>query len=461
MAELRKLENNYSKDYREAFEDLATLMFCTYLGLPHGVNRRINQKGIESDPVTIDGKVYAYQAKYYDASTRLYEKKADFINSIEAARKKGVTNLLFFVNKNLPDTDNKSDEEPQYIKDINKAAKGNGKKTEVVLDWWTLSKIETTLDRDEYCYIQRIYLGGISGETGCLPFYDYIYNQFYGDSENQLYGNVPLRDFYIETTVNVKDENDKNQSVRKFIETWLENDGSIAVISGEPGHGKTSLCKKAMCDFYKDGWLAGKVSNVFCFSLNPANTDALANDGFYLYSLLSWGEDRKSSEQVIKKKDCENALVFFDGFDELLEWHPRFDLKTFIREYIVRFQKYSKAHIIITSRNMAVESNKEAYEIEKGVCVPIIRLQLLTRVQQIEWIEKCIDYNKEAMSNELESHRIKGELKRSEHELEEYLKHYKQFSANDKLQTLLGIPIIFRMIVAARYLPKNRVIKVL
>ena len=40
----------------------------------------------------------------------------------------------------------------------------------------------------------------------------------------------------------------------------------IAVICGEPGHGKTSLCQKAMCDFYKNGWLATRVSNVFCFS---------------------------------------------------------------------------------------------------------------------------------------------------------------------------------------------------
>jgi hypothetical protein len=71
MADLRMLETNYPKDSRAAFEDLCTLLFCMELGLSHGVNRRINQRGIESDPVRVGDRVYAYQAKYYDAVTRL------------------------------------------------------------------------------------------------------------------------------------------------------------------------------------------------------------------------------------------------------------------------------------------------------------------------------------------------------------------------------------------------------
>ena len=47
------------------------------------------------------------------------------------------------------------------------------------------------------------------------------------------------------------------------LETWVTGEKTISVISGEPGHGKTSLCRKAMCDFYKKGWLSGKVSNEF------------------------------------------------------------------------------------------------------------------------------------------------------------------------------------------------------
>ena len=67
MVEIKQIESMYSKDYREVFEDIANLMFCTELGLEKGVNRRINQRAIESDPVLINGKWYAYQAKYYEA----------------------------------------------------------------------------------------------------------------------------------------------------------------------------------------------------------------------------------------------------------------------------------------------------------------------------------------------------------------------------------------------------------
>lgn len=71
MAELKELEYRFSKKYQDVFEDIATLIFCTEIGLSKGVNKRVNQKAIESDPVSINEKIYAYQAKYYEASTKL------------------------------------------------------------------------------------------------------------------------------------------------------------------------------------------------------------------------------------------------------------------------------------------------------------------------------------------------------------------------------------------------------
>lgn len=458
MAELRKLEIIYSKNYHTAFEDLSTLIFCTYLGLQQGVNRRINQKGIESDPVTIGNKKYAYQAKYYEAATRLRDKKFDFINSIETARQKGVTHLLFFINKDLPDTINQTREESKYLKEINKVAEGSDKETSVVIDWWTLSRIESCLDMPKYKHIQQIYLCNKEIDTkGYSLFYDYIYKQFSSESENELFGNVSLLDFYIEPTVNEKDAKGYNKTVRVFLESWIEQNESIAVICGEPGHGKTSLCWKAMCDFYKKGWLSGKVSNVFCFSLNPSNTEALANDSFYLYRLLSWGDDRESPEQRIKKEECQNALIFFDGFDELLEWHPRFNLKNFIEEYIISFQRNTGARIIITSRKMAVNPISEVYEFANRIRVPIKELQLISKDQQIRWIERYIDHYHKRLSAQLE-HSAQYPIKYSEDEylaLVQYLEKYKQVIADGNLRELLGVPIIFRMIVMAQYLPQK------
>lgn len=456
MAELRRLEINYSKDYHTAFEDLSTLIFCTYLDLEHGVNRRINQKGIEADPVSIGNRTYAYQAKYFDAATSLVDKKRDFINSIEAARQKGVTHLLFFINKDLPDTNSQTNEEPLFLKKINEFADGDDNNNPIKLEWWTRSNIETSLDMPRYRYIREIFLCGTdSNIAGYSSFYNYIYDRFSKVVENELYGNVSLLDFYIEPFIT--DDYGRNLSVREYIESFKDDKKIIAVICGEPGHGKTSLCQKAMCDFYKNGWLATRVSNVFCFSLNPANTDALAHDSFYLYSLLSWGDDRKSPDQRIKKDACNNALIFFDGFDELLEWYPELSLNSFINDYIVPFQKETNAHVVITSRNMAVEPFTRIYEsFIKDHSVSIKKLQLITKDQQIKWIKQYIRNRNSLLLTESvqNNHKKRKEIENELREINKYLEDFMLLNIYDQLRDLLGIPIIFRMMVFARYLPK-------
>lgn len=142
---LEELRTTFPGNPSKAFEDMCTLMFCTKLGLSHGVNRRINQMGIESEPVRIGNKVYAYQAKFYGPNTALSEHKGDLIKAIKAAREEGVTDLMLFINKDKPDKkrskeepdnrlpkdepDNKpsKDERPKeykYMIEINAAAKG-------------------------------------------------------------------------------------------------------------------------------------------------------------------------------------------------------------------------------------------------------------------------------------------------------------------------------------------------
>ena len=446
MAELKKLEYKYSKGYETAFEDLATLMFCAELGLSHGVNRRINQRGIESDPVVIGSKTYAYQAKYYEASTTLSSHKKDLINSIHEARAKGVTDLMFFINKDLPDTNYKTDEEAKYIKEIQDAAKGGLGEFSITLDWWTLSKIETSLGQPKFRHINDLYFGDFTKGDDYSAFYEYIYKVFSDIPKNSLFGNMSLSDCYIESTILI---NDTEQNVREYLETWVTSEDNISVICGEPGQGKTSLSRKAMCDFYKKGWLTGKVSNVFCFSLNPATTNALANDTFTLDDLLSWGRNRKDPDHKIKAKSCRDALIFFDGFDELLEWYPKLNLKSFIENEIVPFQEDTGSHIIVTSRNMAVAMGLPSCFLDNGVKIPILKLQLITSTQQIEWIQHYINHCRKNSPDKAKS-------------LENYLEKYQTIIDDKKLRDILGIPSIFRMIVDAEYLPagKQTIIKI-
>ena len=434
MAELKSLEYQYSKDYKEVFEDIATLMFCVDLKLSHGVNRRINQKAIESDPVLIDGKSYAYQAKYYEPSTKLSQHKKDLIECIKGAADENVTNLYLFMSKNLPDKNHETGEETQFLKDIEATAK----ECNITLDWWSRSKIESSLDLYPFRNVREIYFRNRDdGNPNFAGFYSYIYKRFSESPEGKLFGNISLQQCYIEPSVDI---NGKTQTVHEYLESWVDSEERISVICGEPGHGKTSLCHKAMCDFYKKGWLTGKVSNVFCFSLNPARTNALANDSFNIYSLLSWGNDRTDREHILKEIDCKNALIFLDGFDELIEWYPKFNLRHFIESEITPFQEETGSHIIITSRSMAVDPSANVCHLQDGRNIPIRRLQLITKDQQIEWIQRYIVY-----CNEYSASKAR--------DLEGYLDSYKRLDENGDLEKVLGIPIIFRLIVDTQYLP--------
>ena len=274
-------------------------------------------------------------------------------------------------------------------------------------------------------------------EKDIQSFYEYIYEEFAKTPKSNLYGKISLKDGYIEPMIYI---DGKTQSVRKYLESWVGTESTITVISGEPGHGKTSLCWKAMCDFYKNDWLKDKVDNVFYFSLNPVKTEALNNNSFNIYKLLSWGDNRTNKDRLLDENDCKNALIFFDGFDELLEWRPGFSLIRFIEDEIVPFQEATGSHVVITTRNMAISPNCSILELTDETCVPINRLQLITKKQQLHWIKSLIKLSRKTSPEKTAA-------------LNEYYNNYKWIPEDSELEKMLGIPIIFRMIVEARYLP--------
>lgn len=294
-------------------------------------------------------------------------------------------------------------------------------------------------------------------------FYEYICEKMtHVSSVCKLYGSFSLLESYIEPTINdrngigqsVKATNEiekitinsmigHNQTVKEYLETWIKGNDYLTIICGEPGHGKSSLCYKAMYDFYIERWLSNYVENVFCFSLNPAGTGSKAvSDQQILVdfnALLSWGDDGKRQEsyrQIGDIETCQNALIFLDGFDELLEWLPGFTMEEFLEvvlDYIERFSDDKKPHIIITTRKMAISQNKEAYSLSKDIRIPIKELNLISETQQYEWI---LRHSSRSYYNW-------------------YTRMYSNLKPKDELKKILGVPIIFRMIVVAEYKPKG------
>ena len=248
-----------------------------------------------------------------------------------------------------------------------------------------------------------------------------------------VYGDIPLCEGYLVPHINV----DGNRvSVHSFIEEWIISDRRILILFGEPGHGKTIFSWKAVYDFYKNGWLYNNVDNVYNFSLNPVYTSIVHDSTLTITPLLSWGFER---QERFEKKDCYNSLIIFDGYDELADCNNYIDFELFIQS-IKRFQKTTNSYIIITSRKMAISRNLRDGHVFGDINISAFELQPISRQEQIEWIDK---YKKYSISKNPENAAFNWNA---------YIKSFAEMLANTNYNVIIGIPAVFRMIVASQYL---------
>lgn len=217
-------------------------------------------------------------------------------------------------------------------------------------------------------------------------------------------------------------ENEPEEKILDTIEEWSEEESSgVMLIHGEPGHGKTTLCRKAVYEHYLERFCKDK-TNVFWFRLNPAYSDIIDKDGeLVLEKAFCWG-DIKSQRKKISLKENEDAyrgsIIFLDGYDEL-----KVQAKSRLRDFIDTVEDYAEdyqIHFVVTARTRSVED--ELYELE----IPILQFAQMTKKQQMNWIHK-----------------------RSE--LHEYEKKFvKLRESSEEMEEMLGIPILFRMVVEAK-----------
>ena len=455
MAELKHLEYTYSKDYREVFEDIANLMFCTELGLEKGVNKRINQRTIESDPVCIGEKRYAYQAKYYDASTKLSAYKQDLITCVKGAASRNVTDLFLYINKNLPDTDPDTGEEAEYIREIEDVASRHS----VILHWYTLSMIEVSLDMPKYAHIKKLYFG-FGKDIG--DYYEYVVKLYKKPSTgNRLLGEESLSELYIPLYYyKTKYEfGDVEQLIDDFIST--ENSGVLWIV-GEPGHGKTSMCIKAVADYVSKKRYQ-QARGVFWFRLNPQGVwEMVKPKKLALDKVFSWGRITGNRSNMIDPGEIEGSLVFLDGFDELkssLDVHGISNEQFY--EQVNQLAREYQMHIVVTSRTRALEQEvfykEEILRQGNGELIchfhdgsscnnSVKLLAPLTQRQQTEWVNNLLEYRK---NNNIDIA-----------ELEEYIRDsFPLLQADMAVSGLLEVPVMLRAIVENKYVftSENRV----
>ena len=254
-------------------------------------------------------------------------------------------------------------------------------------------------------------------------FYNSIGEEFTEEKDNSsvdLLGSESDDSAYIEQYITTKSE---RQSVLTFLSNWFaKRRYGTLLICGEPGHGKSLLCKKAVVEFKRENFLKGKAKNVLFVSLNTGENPGIIQGNEVIFdNMLSWGPIR---EHRFKFEDCRESLLFMDGFDEFIDEAKKADIKDIVSfmNTVEKIAKSYKIHIVVLSRSIAVQKDLN----DQDICNKSFVLTPITKEQQTEWVNarnNYIDYNDTLM----------------------------KLQEDKDMSVLLGIPLLFRMIVHTHF----------
>lgn len=256
------------------------------------------------------------------------------------------------------------------------------------------------------------------------PFYEYIENEFTEGKTGEfkkLVGDKSDDKTYIDAYV-LTDSG--SIPALSCLEEWYKKDKSgIMLIYGEPGHGKSQLCNKAVVSFHRKSFLKGIARNVLSISLNTRENRRIIESGnVYLENALVWDKRKQHSFSF---EDCQESLLFMDGFDEFIDEAENTNIEeiwSFMNE--IRKIAYSnEMHIVVLSRTIAVQSWLERLRKEEYPC---FALAPLTEEQQDEWLLQ------QGVNTD-------------------YIETFHSIRENQNMKELLGVPLLFRLIVHNRF----------
>ena len=251
-------------------------------------------------------------------------------------------------------------------------------------------------------------------------YYEYTIKEIYRKQGFKLVGEDALSDGVYMDAYSMEHSDEK---ILKTIEQWSREDKSrVMLLHGEPGNGKTTLCRKAVYEFNQGRFCKDK-TNVFWFRLNPAYCDIITDRKFVLGNAFCWGKTKDERRMIsldTYEDEYKNSVIFLDGYDELkAQLH---DAHKNLRDFItaaenIAFPNNYNMHIVITTRTRSLED--EGY-----IGIPTLEFAPISEERQDAWIEK----NASGYKEDFEALR----------------------ASSEEMREMLGIPILFRMVVHAR-----------
>ena len=251
-------------------------------------------------------------------------------------------------------------------------------------------------------------------------YYEYTIKEIYRKQGFKLVGEDALSDGVYMDAYSMEHSDEK---ILKTIEQWSREDKSrVMLLHGEPGHGKTTLCRKAVYEFNQGRFCKDK-TNVFWFRLNPAYCDIITDGKLVLENAFCWRKTKNERRMIsldTYEDEYKNSVIFLDGYDELkAQLHDAHkNLQDFITEAEnIAFPNNYNMHIVITTRTRSLED-------EGNITIPSLQFAPISGERQDAWIEQNAPDYKEDF---------------------DVLR-----ASSEEMREMLGIPILFRMVVHAR-----------
>ena len=277
------------------------------------------------------------------------------------------------------------------------------------------------------------------------------------ESEEEVFGRYKMVQAYANAFAK-EDGSDKTQAMLDYVEKWyygIQSDkdrvrysmpedetddnryGRVLILHGQPGDGKTTFCKKAVYAHCFEGWLKD-VPQVLRISLNPndSNREIVLGGELNLPRAMcivnSAGNGR--TYYYCDPMDLEEgALIIFDGYDELSGELLHVENASTFRKFYERVKEFAKdsyCNIVITSRTMCIEQ-----ELKQDRYENVAQFAPMTPDQQDALIDRMIE--------------LDGGSERSD--LKAYKEKLSKLRKKPRLNELMEIPSLFRMVVRRRF----------
>jgi hypothetical protein len=338
----------FSDDPNGSFEWLCYLLICKEFNLPNGIFRYLNQSGMETNPITHDKKIYAWEAKFY--SGKLSENEDEFKEKIEIIKEKNpeVRNMIFFTHLEWGESPKKNERDSKPKDDIEKKAK----ESQIKIEWRCKSYFESLCLKDNLSVILNHFF---VRDTSLFDKFQKI------NKDNEDYLKL------IKSEIKYKDQKiilDQSENFSKLIAAI--NNSQWVIVTGESGVGKSSLLK----EFYN------KNSKEFPILISQGSDFVRNITNDLLLNQLSLGDLNSIVADVTKK------FFIIDSAEALLECRDFNKIKMIFNQ-LAESGWIIYLNIKESSLNQFSKSFKFSWEIIKINKLPDTAVNNLSKKHQI------------------------------------------------------------------------------